>query len=169
MLRLCTSAVFVLLLSLVGAVAAPAAVDAFRPVANANISRVAVVKLDDGTKAFIGSDNKFYLIGANGSESRRSLSRAGSSRSADRVKRSRCSPTCCCTASGAVASRRRRAVLARRRRRERARFAAAPSPPRARGAARGAAEAPLGDRRQGDAALESRGAARDRYRTSTSG
>jgi hypothetical protein len=66
MLRLCTSAVFVLLLSLVGAVAAPAAVDAFRPVANANISRVAVVKLDDGTKAFIGSDNKFYLIGANG-------------------------------------------------------------------------------------------------------
>jgi hypothetical protein len=66
MLRLCTSAAFVLLLSLVGAAAAPAAVDAFRPAVNANVTRVAIVKLDDGSKAFIGSDNKFYLIGANG-------------------------------------------------------------------------------------------------------
>lgn len=59
MLRLCRSAAFVLLLSLVGAAAAPAAVDAFRPAVNANVTRLAVVKLDDGTKAFIGSDNKF--------------------------------------------------------------------------------------------------------------
>jgi hypothetical protein len=82
MLRLCTSVVFALMLSLVGAAAAPAAtpLNNAGPPDRAGVTRVAVVSLDDGAKGFIGSDNKFYLLDAHGGSR---LAPAGHYHSAD--------------------------------------------------------------------------------------